>query len=118
MSIDAHSPLEEGIGAFDNGDYIFAFKLLLPLAEAGNAKAQCYLGGMYQGGLGVPADGAQAVRWYLEAARQEIDVEHISATAYSNLATIYTVGMFGIGADKQLARSYAQMAERLGFQMR
>lgn len=107
--------LEKGIGAFSKGNYILALELLLPLARAGNAKAQCYLGSMYQGGLGVPVDGQQAVKWFLMSAEQKVDAEHISATAYHNLATIYTTGLFGINADIGLARGYGDMAWRLGF---
>lgn len=115
MNSDAFVKLEKGIRAFSKGNYTLALELLLPLAEAGNAKAQCYLGSMYQGGLGVPVDGQQAVKWFLRAAEQEVDAEHISATAYNNLATIYTTGVFGVNADTGLARGYAETAWRLGF---
>ena len=40
------------------------------LAEQGNASAQSDLGFMYDNGLGVPEDDAEAVRWYRLAAEQ------------------------------------------------
>ena len=40
------------------------------MAEAGDAKAQNALGGMYYMGLGVPQDFAEARRWFEKAAAQ------------------------------------------------
>ncbi len=40
------------------------------LAEQGIAETQFYLGLMYEKGLGVPQDYAEAVRWYRKAAEQ------------------------------------------------
>ena len=39
-------------------------------ANAGDAEAQCRLGGRYLGGQGVPLDFAQSVSWYRKAAEQ------------------------------------------------
>ena len=65
---------DEGIAAYDRGDYETAYKEFLPLAQAGDATAQFYLGVMYNNGLGVPQDHAQAVRRDRTAAEQtEVD---------------------------------------------
>jgi TPR repeat protein len=50
--------LENGIKAFENEDFSVAVTILMPLAKAGYAKAQCYIASMYQGGFGVPLDGS------------------------------------------------------------
>ena len=63
-------PLEEGVEAFDRGDYGTALRLLRPLAEKGNPDAQINLGNMYFDGNGVPQDYAESVSWYLLAADQ------------------------------------------------
>ena len=63
-------PLEDGIAAYDKGDYATALRLLRPLAEQGNASAQNNLGFMYGAGWGVPQDYATAVSWYRKAAEQ------------------------------------------------
>ena len=56
-------------------------------AEAGDAEAQYNLGFMYHnGGLGVPQDSAEAVRWYRLAADQG------DANAQFNLAAMYGSG--------------------------
>jgi len=87
--IKASSPsvgFSGGQQAYSRGDWISAYKELLPLAVEGNANAQFYIGRIYdpnnEDRLGVPAmpvtaKGAQviqnykdALRWYLMAAKQ------------------------------------------------
>ena len=63
-------PLEDGLAAYDQGDYATALKLLRPLAEQGHAKAQGRLGDMYQNGNGVPWNFAEALVWHKRAAEQ------------------------------------------------
>ena len=45
---------ENAADAFEREDYETAYKLILPLAEQGDAYAQFNLGLMYRNGLGVP----------------------------------------------------------------
>lgn len=47
------SDLEKGLSAFYSQDYTTALSLLKPLADEGNAEAQCAIANMYQLGLGV-----------------------------------------------------------------
>ena len=54
----------------ESGDYKTALEQLVPLAEAGNAKSQNYLGNMYAKGLGVKQDYSEALKWYQKAAEQ------------------------------------------------
>jgi len=55
---------EDGVAAYDNGDYAAALKLFRPFAEQGNTKAQTALGLMYYvGGRGTPQDYAEAIKW-------------------------------------------------------
>lgn len=58
------------VEAFDAGDYLTAYKLFKPRAEAGDIEAQNYLGVHYYLGLGVKRDWRQALRWYEKAATQ------------------------------------------------
>ena len=47
--------VQDGMAAFEQGDYTHALELLLPLAEQGDAEAQCQVGRLYyHGGDGVP----------------------------------------------------------------
>src|SRR5579883_2089773 len=49
--------------AYARGDYIGAVKILTPLALHGNARAQAFLGLMYDKGHGVPQDFVLAYKW-------------------------------------------------------
>ncbi len=60
----------EGVAAWDRGDYATALREFRPLAEQGDASAQHNLGLMYNNGLGVAQDYAEAVRWYRKAVEQ------------------------------------------------
>ena len=53
-----------GVAAFERGDYATALEHWQPMAEQGIAVAQNNLGVMYDHGLGVEEDDAQAVGWY------------------------------------------------------
>jgi uncharacterized protein len=68
----AAGPLEEGVAAYDRGDYASAMRLLRPLADQGNANAQYYLGILYYFVMGPKDDAAWAVAesWFRKAADQ------------------------------------------------
>jgi TPR repeat protein len=63
-------PWEDGMAAYNRGDYVPAFRLFRPLAEQGNAKAQKVLGIMFHKGEGVPKNPVRARMWYSLAAKQ------------------------------------------------
>jgi TPR repeat protein len=56
--------------AYGRGDYATTLRLLRPLADQGDAVAQCLLGGMYHLGQGVPQNYGEALKWYRLAADQ------------------------------------------------
>ncbi|MDA0221360.1 MAG: tetratricopeptide repeat protein, partial [Proteobacteria bacterium] len=66
----AWADYQDGVDAYNRGDYATALHEWRPLAEQGNAYAQSILGVMYYEGTGVPQDYAEAVRWYRLAADQ------------------------------------------------
>jgi TPR repeat protein len=63
-------PLEDGMAAYNRGDYLPAMQILRPLARAGNARAQAALGLMYHRGQGVAKSPAHAFAWLSLAARR------------------------------------------------
>jgi TPR repeat protein len=63
-------PWEDGMAAYNRGDYVPAIRLFRPLAEAGNPKAQSVLGAMYRRGQGVARNSARAFIWYSVAAER------------------------------------------------
>jgi len=65
----------EGIAAYQSGDYVTALEFIQPLAIKGHVAAQLKLGLMYKNGMfdygrGVVKDEAEAVSWYHKAAEQ------------------------------------------------
>ncbi len=61
---------DDGVVAFERGDYASAMRLFRLAANQGDPEAQISLGFMYAEGQGVPQDDAEAVRWYRKAAEQ------------------------------------------------
>jgi TPR repeat protein len=61
-------PWEDGMAAYNRGDYMPAIRLFRPLAEQGNRKAQNVLGVMFRRGEGVPRNSARAHMWFSFAA--------------------------------------------------
>src|SRR5438045_4537963 len=57
-------PWEDGMTAYNRGDYVPAIRLFRPLAEQGNAKAQNVLGVMYRRGQGVARNSVRAFLWF------------------------------------------------------
>lgn len=88
--------LDDGIKAFESGDYTAAFKLLSPLAQSGNARAQNKLGVMYYTGRGVAQDNSKAIQWHRKAAEQGL------ADAQCRLGAMYD---YGHGAPQDYAEA-------------
>jgi TPR repeat protein len=61
-------PFEDGMAAYNRGDYMPAIRLFRPLAEQGNARAQHLIGVMYHRGQGVARNSVRAVAWFSLAA--------------------------------------------------
>jgi TPR repeat protein len=61
-------PWEDGMAAYNRGDYVPAINLFRPLAQDGNAKAQSIMGVMYRKGQGVAPNSARAFMWLSVAA--------------------------------------------------
>ena len=56
-------PLDDALAAYHGGDEVAAIRLLTPLAESGNVKAQDTLGDIYWYGDGTPANCAASLSW-------------------------------------------------------
>ena len=63
-------PWEDGMAAYNRGDYVPAIRLFRPLAEQGNAKAQHLIGMMYHRGQGVARNSVRALAWFSVAAKR------------------------------------------------
>jgi uncharacterized protein len=96
-------PFEDGLAAYDRGDYIEATRSWRPLAEQGNPSAQLNLGSMYANGQGVTQDNAQAVAWFRKAA------EKGSPSAQYNLGNMFESGS-GVTQDYAQALAWFRKA--------
>ena len=56
-----------GIYAYQQKDYVTAYRLLKPLAKKGHSAAQYNLGRMYTRGEGIPQDYIEAYKWFFLA---------------------------------------------------
>ena len=63
-------PWEDGMAAYNRGDYVPAVRVFRTLAEQGNAKAQNVLGVMFRKGEGVAKSPARARMWFSLAAKR------------------------------------------------
>jgi len=80
---------DEGVAAFDKGDYKTALREFRVSAAKGDARAQYNLGVMYRTGRGVKRDYQEADRWYRNAA----ELGHTGAQF--SLGLMYQEGFIG-----------------------
>ena len=103
----AAGPFEDGVAAYEKGDYATALRLFRLLADQGHAQAQSNLGVMYRTGQGVAQDYAAAVKWTRLAADQGF------ASAQFNLGVMYAQGQ-GVPQDYTAAVKWFRLAADQG----
>lgn len=108
-ALPARADYQSGVDAYYRGDFSAAYNAWLPLAEAGDAVAQNSLGALYDHGLGVTEDNAEAARWYELAAQQGLPL------AMRNLANQYATG-HGMPFDLEAAKQWYERAAAAGDQ--
>jgi len=89
--------LQDAWGALLDNDYKTAYKLCLPLAEEGNARAQNCMGILYEAGAGVPKDVQEGFKWFRLAAEQG------DAFAQAQVGVRY---MYGEGGSQDFVLAY------------
>ncbi|HBM41729.1 MAG TPA: hypothetical protein DD402_18060, partial [Sulfitobacter sp.] len=101
--------VQDGMAAFEQGDYTHALELLLPLAEQGDAEAQCQVGRLYyRGGDGVPQSFDDSVAWAKKSAEQN------NPCGLNSLGVSYRFGQ-GVDPDAKTAFDYFTRAAAQGF---
>ncbi len=77
--------VRQAVDALKKQDFKSALDILGPLAQQGEAEAQCYLAMMHQKGLGVQQNPQEALRWYtLSALQGWRDAMFMAAQMYYN----------------------------------
>ncbi|MGI9490152.1 MAG: tetratricopeptide repeat protein [Geminicoccaceae bacterium] len=96
-----------GYAAYKSGYYQRAIDLWLPLAEAGDARAQEFIGILHEEGHGVPKDIDKAMSWYERAALSG------DMAAQYNLGRIYLEGKL-VEQDIERAHELLRLAAEQG----
>jgi len=97
---------EDGVAAYNKGDFTTAASLLQTVAEEGFSTAQVILALMYEKGKGVPQDSPEAVHWYKLAAAQG------NAYAQLSLGHVYSNGKGILPDYAEAVRWYKLAAEQ------
>ena len=102
----AYAGFDEGMAAYDRGDYAKAYQEFKALADQGDAEAQSALGMMYEYGEGVSKDYAEALKWFRKAAEQGDD------EAQFELGWAYAEGSSAPQDYAKAAKWYRKAAEQ------
>jgi TPR repeat protein len=100
-------PLEDAVAAYVKGDNETAVRLLRPLAEQGDARAQYHLGTRYFTGSGEPQDYAEALKWFRLSADQG------NPDGQGALGSMYYMGR-GVPQDYVLAHMWFNLSAARG----
>ena len=108
VSLAAQAGLDEGVEAYNKGDYPRAFGEFKSSAEKGDLHAQFNLGVMYAFGQGVEKDEKAAVLWYRKAAEKGFaPAQHSLGQAYEEI--------MGVWRDEALAVEWYRKAAEQGY---
>lgn len=94
----ADGDYKRGVAAYNNAEYLSAYKLLLPEAEQGNTNAQFRVGYLLLNGMGIESNTKQGLGWLKKSA------ESGDFTAQSYLGDVYSEGN---AVEKNLVEAYA-----------
>mgnify|MGYP005849499897 CR=1 FL=1 len=100
-------PLDEGVAAYERGDYRTAIEAWMPLADQGDVDALFNMGQLYRMGKGLARDPVMAEYFYRQAAEKG----HLAAQG--NLGTLYFFG-FDDSPRVEAALQWWQKAARGG----
>ena len=106
LATRAWAGIEEGVEAYNRGEYITALLEIRTLAEQGDKEGQVAFGIMYEDGLALSQDYTKAVYWYRKAAEQN------GTVAQGLLGVMYEKGR-GVPQDYSVAvKWYFKAAEQ------
>jgi len=108
FSAVAADEVDSGIAAFKAKKYRAALAQLTPVAQAGDARAQLYLGRLCANGRAGEMDDVEAANWFEKAAEQD------NAEAQYLLARLYLAG-YGVDKNAQAANDWLWKSGRLGY---
>ena len=101
-------PWEDGMAAYNRGDYVPASRVFRTLAEQGNAKAQNVLGVMFRKGEGVPKNPVRAHMWFSFAAKRGDAKAKAELREVSRAMTVQEISQAEVFAQACEASGYRQ----------
>ena len=99
----AFAGFDEGVDAYNRGDFVAAMEHFKPLAVQGDPRAQFNVGLMYEDGRGVLQSYKDALQWYRVAAQQG------NPRAQNNIGFMYCYGR-GVQQDFREAMSWYRLS--------
>lgn len=118
--------LGSGSAAFARNDYSTAARLLLPLAERGNPRAQAMIGFMFATGQGLPQAYDAAGYWYRLAAEQgDTTAQYLLGLAYDkgqgvpqdDVAAYKWLNLAAANAPKRTRENFAKLRNAVASKM-
>jgi uncharacterized protein len=100
--------VEAGLAHYQKNNYAAALRILQPLAEQGDPRAQSTLGHMYWRGRGVRRDDVEAVKWF------RMGADRGDARAQFDLGNMYSEGL-GVPQDHAEAAKLYRLAADQNF---
>lgn len=104
----ASDRFEQGLSAYQRGQYTQAFEMIRASAEQGKTTAQHLLGAMYRRGIGVEADQQEGFYWCKRAAEEGL------LEAQFQLGLMYLEGE-GVASDEAKAIEWLWAAADRGY---
>jgi TPR repeat protein len=106
LTAPAFAGLDDGLAAYDRGDYATAYRELAPAAAGGAPAAQYAVARMYLSGEGISRDGAEGLKWLQKAATAGV------GPAQYQLGACHEWGIEVAQDYSQAARWYRMAADR------
>jgi TPR repeat protein len=103
---NAAPDVDAGNAAYQKGSYVTALRMLRPLAEQGDVRAQSTVALIFYHGRGVRQDDAEAAKWFRLAADQG------DAPSQFNLGVMYAEGQGVPQDDKEAVEWYRRAADQ------
>jgi TPR repeat protein len=103
LGVSKGATVRDAYAALARHDEVAAARIVLPLAQAGDAKAQTLLGFLFATGRGVPQNFVEATYWYRSASEQG------DPTGQYQLGLMYDKG-HGVPQDYVLAYKWLNLA--------
>lgn len=107
LSLNCLAGINEGVKAYNRGDFATSFREWQSLAKKGDARAQFYLGFLYEHGNGIRRDHDKALMWYTLSAEQG-NLEALYALAVKHASGL------DVPKDKAKAAELSRLAATAG----